>query len=305
MKKILVLLAAYNSATWIKEQVHSILEQRDVELDIVINIDSSSDDTERICSCFEKKYENICVLKHETKIIFGGAAKNFFYLIENCDFDSYDFIAFSDHDDIWDLDKMSKAINILSSSGFSGYSSNVTAFWLGNNKRVLIEKSQPQKKWDYLFESAGPGCTFVIKKCLADKIKDFIINNKDFMSLVWLHDWFIYAYCRSFQYKWHIDSGSTMLYRQHDTNQVGVNSGLPAFIHRVKFVFSGQALKQSLLFSRINPSSNSFFSDETSISRIELLNLAFNSNNCRRRLRDKVFFFFSCIFLSVLGHKSK
>ena len=46
---VCVLLAAFNGAGFIKEQLDSILSQRGVRLEIFISIDESSDSTEYIC----------------------------------------------------------------------------------------------------------------------------------------------------------------------------------------------------------------------------------------------------------------
>lgn len=40
----------------------------------------------------------------------GSASQNFFRLIRDVDFDSFDYVAFSDQDDIWKLDKLNHAI---------------------------------------------------------------------------------------------------------------------------------------------------------------------------------------------------
>ena len=69
-----------------------------------------------------------------------------------------------------------------------------------NNK-----KNQPQKKFDHLFESAGPGCTFVLTKELALKLQQFL-KNGHFNQLDNYHDWLIYAYARSHSFKWYMDS---------------------------------------------------------------------------------------------------
>lgn len=47
-----------------------------------------------------------------------------------------------------------------------GYSSNVTAFWPAN-KRKLVSKAQPQRTSDFMFEAAGPGCTYLLQGSLA------------------------------------------------------------------------------------------------------------------------------------------
>ena len=45
LPKIAVLLAAYNGKSWIQDQINSILKQNNVQVDIFVSIDFSSDGT--------------------------------------------------------------------------------------------------------------------------------------------------------------------------------------------------------------------------------------------------------------------
>jgi rhamnosyltransferase len=85
------------------------------------------------------------------------------------------------------------------------YSSNVTAFWPDGTTHVL-NKAQPQVTWDYLFEAAGPGCTYVFSKRLASQLKRVLYDNWDVIQSITLHDWFCYGYARANGYQWFIDS---------------------------------------------------------------------------------------------------
>ena len=86
-----------------------------------------------------------------------------------------------------------------------------------------------------MFESAGAGCTYVLSKKLFMDLKNFIYKNKDKVYKVFKHDWFIYAFARSRNYNWYLDSEFTLMYRQHNDNETGVNSGgLKSFMIRLK-----------------------------------------------------------------------
>ena len=54
-KKILVLMATFNGAKYITKQLDSILSQSDVDLEILISDDHSSDKTFQIIKKFSKK----------------------------------------------------------------------------------------------------------------------------------------------------------------------------------------------------------------------------------------------------------
>ncbi|MCV5197981.1 hypothetical protein OFM41_31575, partial [Escherichia coli] len=82
------------------------------------------------------------------------------------------------------------------SSNAHAYSSNIIAFW-EDGRKCLIDKAQKQVKYDYLFEAAGPGCTYVLTNELCDSFKKFYLKHSDEVGKVTLHDWMIYAYARN------------------------------------------------------------------------------------------------------------
>jgi rhamnosyltransferase len=295
--KVLVLLAACNGTYWLPEQLDSILLQTATSVKIFISVDLSSDGTEKLVDLLAKKYANIVVLPHGE--CFGGAARNFFRLIRDVDFSGFDYVSFSDQDDIWLPNKLLRAHKVLSSTGADAYSSNVTAFW-ADGRKALIEKAQPQVQWDFLFEAAGPGCTYVMRKELACAVQGVVRSRWDEVQEIGLHDWFAYAFARANGYRWVIDVVPGMLYRQHENNQVGVNAGWRAFVHRAHKVLSGWGLAQSALIARlVGLDDNPFVVRWAGGSRFGLFYLALHAGQCRRRLRDKFIFGLSCLLLSV------
>ena len=233
---VAVLLAAYNGMEWIEEQVSSILSQKSISIEIFISVDLSNDKTHEWCQGLAGKNAHVKVLPYGEK--FGGAAKNFFRLIRDVDFSCFDYVALSDQDDIWDSSKLHHAIRTIEQDSLDGYSSDVIAFW-SNGREKLVKKSFPQKKFDYFFEAAGPGCTYVLKQQPTQKFKKFLIKNWENINCIESHDWLIYAFFRSRKMSWRIDSISLMLYRQHESNQVGCNFGFLAYLKRIKLIRNG------------------------------------------------------------------
>ncbi|MGL4338159.1 MAG: glycosyltransferase, partial [Turicibacter sp.] len=230
--KIVVLFAAYNGEELISQQLDTILQQQNVEVHVVCSVDLSCDNSFGICSSYAEKFENVTVLPYGER--FCGAGKNFFRLLRDVDLEPYDYIALSDQDDIWPRNKLSKATDCL--QHFDCYSSNVIAFWEDGHE-LLVEKSQPQLKWDYLFEAAGPGCTYVLKRGVAQEFKRLLIEQYEKIGRdISLHDWLIYAFARSRNYSWFIDPVPMMRYRQHANNQVGTNNSIAAAKKRLKLI---------------------------------------------------------------------
>ena len=285
---VAVLLAAYNGIRWIEQQVDSIFHQKEVNIDIYISVDVSSDGTYNWCQELAAKNTHVNVLPYGDH--FGGAAKNFFRLIKDVDLSSYDYISLADQDDIWLPNKVSKAIKLIRDKKLEGYSSNVIAFW-EDGREQLNDKSCSQKKFDYYFESAGPGCTFLFKQESIQKFKNFLIDNWTLVNEVKLHDWIIYAYFRTFSMLWYIDKTPSMYYRQHENNQVGENFGWQAYLSRLQLIYNGWYRDEiRKIASLLKP----YAQDTITLNRFFLI---INFYKLRRRLRDAVVL----LFMNILG----
>ena len=294
-------MAAYNGKQFIAQQLQTILKQTHKPCKILINIDLSTDETVSIVEGYATNFSEIEILSSNKR--FGSAAANFFYLLLNTDFSNIDYIALADQDDLWNEDKLGKAIEKLE-QGYDGYSSNVEAFWDDGRKKVL-KKNQSQQNFDHLFESAGPGCTFVISKKLAIGLQKFLKNNQNQISqMKQYHDWLIYTFARTNGYKWFIDGYVSMQYRQHALNDFGAHVGFSGFLARVKRVLKGEGFDQVLrLIKMLKLENNPFVKQWYPLSRIGFIKLAFHAPQCRRRLREKIYFFLACILLAIIFPK--
>ena len=300
--RVAVLLAAYNGTSYLSEQLDSILAQELVWPVIYVSIDPSSDGTERYIKERAENDDRIFVLPIGQR--FGGAAKNFFRLICDVDVGDFDYVCFADQDDIWLPNKLSRAHDILSLNEASCYSSNVLAFW-SSGRRVLIDKAQPQRPWDFLFEAAGPGCTYVMKPDFLNAIRPVLIARKSEVQNVALHDWFVYAFARANGYRWLIDECPGMLYRQHERNQVGVNTGWKAYWARAEMILCGWGISQARLIARlIGLENDPFCSPWQKPGRLGMIWLALNAYRARRKMSDRFVFAAACLFLAVIGDRS-
>lgn len=283
--QIAVLLTTFNGEAYLNAQLKSIENQLDVEVLIVASDDGSSDHTPQLLNEALAVDRRITLLPSQKQ---GGAAANFFRLLRDADLTQVDYVALSDQDDIWLADKLSHATQVIATNNLDAYSSNVMAFW-SDGKQKLINKAQPQRQWDYMFESAGPGCTFVLTQKLALDLQHFLIVNQQKCQPIALHDWFIYAFARLRGFKWLIDNESHILYRQHESNVVGANVGVKAKLARWEKLREGWLVKQTLLIADVLGDN-----DAWPIQRlkryhlVDRLILIANMNKLRRRLRDRV-----------------
>ena len=266
IKKIAVVLPAYNSGTMLDRQINSILMQEDISVDIYIMDDGSTDQTKTKIDEFDQKYKNIHIV--ESKRNHSKASQSFFFLlIELYDvLKNFDFVALSDHDDIWLPGKLKNSINVLDSCNASCYSSDFLSVKydskLGLSAPHFSNKSGKQTCYDHFFEGPGPGCTFVLKNSFYVEFINFISKDDrpKLLDNLHAHDWFIYMYAKENYHKWVIDNSYHMLYIQHEFNETGVNIGLQAYKKRLKLLFSGWYLFQvRSMINIISPASSVAF----------------------------------------------
>ena len=225
-------------------------------------------------------------------------------MLSEVDFSTFDYISLSDQDDIWFKDKLTSCIEKMTNENADACSSDVVAFWgdeAATSKKKYIQKSQMIGKWNHHFESAGPGCTFVIKNKVAEELKLFLIANAANLPSLALHDWLIFSFAISRRFKWVILPKATILYRQHATNVIGANTGLKSYLKRVNLLKSGWYLSQVSLISDLCGNSNK--PPILQIKELTFKNLIFilkNMRHMRRKLTDRLVLatFFIYLFFS-------
>lgn len=114
MDSISVMLSSYNGEKYIREQLDSILNQKNVDLWLFIRDDGSTDSTKSIITEYCTKYKNITLYEGENI----GYVKSFMWLLNNIPKKKEMYFAFADQDDVWDDDKLSAAIDMIKSKGF-------------------------------------------------------------------------------------------------------------------------------------------------------------------------------------------
>lgn len=230
--RIAVLMATYNGLQWIQEQLESILKQQNVDVTLYISDDGSSDGTDYFLLALSHADPRVVILPKKAST--GAAGQNFYRLIRDVNTSGFDYVAFADQDDIWHKDKLINHIKLLSQYQAAAVSSNVIAFWPDYTERLIV-KSQPQRALDFIFESAGPGCSFLMTPWLIEMVREQLIDINSQARHVELHDWLTYAICRAHGASWIIDSSPSLRYRQHHKNVVGANIGLKGkFIRLIK-----------------------------------------------------------------------
>lgn len=105
-----IALCTYNGAVYLREQLDSLVHQDYASIEIIVCDDRSSDQTLSILQDYCTRFSFIKLYQNEENL---GYIKNFEKAIQLC---AGDFIALSDQDDIWSLDKISKMVSHIGSN---------------------------------------------------------------------------------------------------------------------------------------------------------------------------------------------
>lgn len=230
-RAVTVLLATHNGLRFVDEQLDSILAQEGVDVTVVALDDRSTDGTDRRLRERAAADPRITVLEDDGT--GGSSAKNFARLIQRVDVPDDALVAFADQDDIWLPGKLARHAELIA-GGADGVSSSVTSF-TPEGERTLVRKDYPQRDLDYLMESPGPGCTFLITPRLLRLTAEVLRDSPDARAIDF-HDSLIYAVARGRGWRWHIDGWPSVDYRQHGGNVMGSNVGLGAARERLRLI---------------------------------------------------------------------
>lgn len=245
--RVAVLLATHNGEKWLGEQLSSILDQRGVAVRVFARDDESSDSTRELLLETAASDARVTVLPASEAS--GSAARNFYRLIASAQVLPDEFVAFADQDDVWMSDKLARHARLLG-AGNDALSSNVTAFD-SRGHRTLVRKNSPQRAFDYLLESPGPGSTFLLSPRLFALVRRVLEEEPALAEQVDFHDGLIYALARSRDWNWLIDDVPTVDYRQHGENVRGANLGLRAGLYRLRLVRSRWHRNQAIALATV------------------------------------------------------
>ena len=84
LPKVACLMAGHNGIFWIEEQVKSIINQHNVQIELFISVDYCNDGTYDWCIEKAKACPNVCVLEYGE--VYGSASCNFYRLFSDVDF---------------------------------------------------------------------------------------------------------------------------------------------------------------------------------------------------------------------------
>lgn len=229
-----ILLAAYNGAEFISEQIESILRQTYTSWHLTLSDDCSSDKTAAIIDDYVRLYPDK-ISRVVSDRHFGNPKDHFFYLLSLTDAPR---IVLCDQDDVWFPDKLKKmnaAMDTVPESipalVFSDLS--VTDAYLNciNPSVFNMEmRNVEDLRWQtLLFRNVITGCASMINQALAKQ--SLLINQT---QDVIMHDWWLGIVAARFGRILKLDE-PTGYYRRHGRNCVNVVDvrSFSFFIYRI------------------------------------------------------------------------
>ena len=230
LKTIAVMMSTYNGEEYLRTQIDSILSQKDVDVCLYIRDDGSEDKTVEIINEYTKKNNNVIyVNKPNEKNV--GASTSFLMLLKDTIVrdKKADYFAFSDQDDFWKPDKLSKAIikleDVATETKPALYYSNKTFVDKNLNNPVNENIVYYGDFFEGFYSSLAFGCTMVFNRKMAEISASHMPNIKSY------HDAWIHRVAKCVGANIVFDRESYILYRQHGDNLVGQEGCSPTQNH--------------------------------------------------------------------------
>ena len=217
---VCVLMSTYNGEKYLREQIDSILNQKDVDVQLIIRDDGSSDCTSEIIKKYAIKCNNVTFYQGENI----GVGKSFMRLLHKSP--RADYYAFSDQDDIWLDDKLSRAISLIELKEDKTkpivYTSNQMLIDAeGNIIKQRYDEEPPHGLYDCLMKNLLSGCTMVMNNELRKVLVDDNRQPYERVIRTRIHDTWV-DIVANIVGEIIYDKEGRIYYRQHDENVVGI-----------------------------------------------------------------------------------
>lgn len=233
---VAILLCSYNGERFIREQLDSIAAQTCANWTVWVSDDGSSDGTLGVLSEYRAAWGD-----RKLQVVRGpgqGFAANFLSLVCRREIQA-DYFAYADQDDIWEQDKLARALTRLAVWGADACS-------LYCSRTVLVDEANRDLGLSPLFtqnpdfrnalvQNVGGGNTMVFSAAA----RQILLRAGPDLNVV-AHDWWTYLAVTAVGGNVVYDAQPTLRYRQHGNNLIGSNRGWRAGLQRLNRLLHGQ-----------------------------------------------------------------
>lgn len=234
MATVTVLLALYNGATHLEEQLESLARQDFQDWSLLVSDDGSFDAGPQIIDAFAARLP-----RGRVRMISGprrGSAANFLHLVAQAPDGP---VAFCDQDDRWNPDKLSRAMAALETAqGPAIYSARTT---ICDEDMTPLAGARlfhgPFGFRNALVQCATAGNTIALNASGAALLR--AAAPAGIAANIPAHDWFSYQVLTGAGGQVLRDEAEVLLYRQHTENLMGRNDTASAAAARLRMLFDG------------------------------------------------------------------
>jgi glycosyltransferase involved in cell wall biosynthesis len=240
LPKVAILLSTYRGQRYLAEQLESFARQTHANWEVWASDDGSQDGTRDVLAQFQTAWPAgaLTVLDGPGQ----GFAANFLSLTCNASIQS-DYFAYSDQDDIWHADKLERALQWL-----SGVPSGIPALYCSRTQ--LVDSANHEIGFsplcsnpcfaNALIQNIASGNTMVFNNAA----RALLQQAGRHLPVVY-HDWWAYIAVTGCGGQVFFDPAPTLRYRQHDSNQVGMETGWTPRLRHWRQLFQGQSRERN------------------------------------------------------------
>jgi hypothetical protein len=233
---VLIAMTVYNAAANLDAQLRSIAAQDHRDWTLIVSDDGSQDGSAEIAQRFAQKAGARRVIVRQGPQ--EGFAENFLSIVR----DGWEpglSLAFSDHDDVWFPDRLSRGLRALAGVGADTPALYCSRTIITDAALRPLRLSPPRPRApsfrNALAQNIAAGNTILANPAAARLLHQAASRRPKIVS----HDWWAYQIVTGAGGTILHDDAPTLLYRQHTANQLGANDSARARMRRIGMILSG------------------------------------------------------------------
>ena len=237
--QIAILLATFDGQHFLAEQLDSFTTQSYPHWKVWASDDGSTDGTLDILTHYQTQWNN------DRLSVYTGPAKgstaNFLALTCHSHIQA-DYYAYADQDDIWEQDKLARAVTWLKTcpSDTPALYCSRTRLVDANNQEIGLSPlfTRPPHFANAMVQNIAGGNTMVFNHAARERL---CMAGQDIPVV--MHDWWVYLVVTGCGGHVFYDPTPTVRYRQHNNNLIGENSSYLARLTRLGMLLDGRFRK--------------------------------------------------------------
>lgn len=283
MKKVFVMLSAYNGEKYIKQQIDSILGQKNVAVTLMIRDDGSKDSTPQIITSVSEQDNRVMTEIGENI----GFRRSFYDMLLKSP-DDYDYYAFSDQDDVWEPEKLYRAVQMLKddpselklyASALNVVNQDLEPMYVNAFSGIRISYGSA------LSRQRLAGCTMVFNTALVQLYKKFRITAE--MGDLFSHDAAVYYICLACGGSVVFDKESYINFRRHEGTVTEHGKGFMKRVSSVLDIFGKKKNRRYNQVRYIKKVYGRYLTEETADLSEEIIEYKKSFRNTIKLMKDK------------------